>query len=57
MKRAEQEYDKWCALERAWEESRFGDMQKKAYLAGFRRAVQLAEEIVKRRMLNEHNDE
>ena len=32
--RAKVEYEKWCALERAWEESRFGVMQEKAYVTG-----------------------
>lgn len=45
--RAKQEYDKWCALERMWEESRFGAMQEKAYIAGFRKAIELVEESFK----------
>lgn len=46
--KAKQEYAKWCALERQNEESRFGSMQEKAYVAGFKRAVELVEEILKR---------
>ena len=46
--KAKQEYAKWCALERQNEESRFGTMQEKAYIAGFKRAVELVEEILKR---------
>lgn len=46
--RARQEYAKWCALERQHEESRFGTVQEKAYVAGFNRAVELAQEILKR---------
>ena len=45
--RAKAEYDKWCALERAWEESRFGVMQEKAYVTGFNRAIQLMEKFLK----------
>jgi hypothetical protein len=45
--RAKTEYDKWCALERAWEESRFGVMQEKAYVTGFNRAIQLMETFLK----------
>jgi hypothetical protein len=45
--RAKAEYDKWCALERAWEESRFGVMQEKAYVTGFNRAIQLMETFLK----------
>jgi hypothetical protein len=45
--RAKTEYDKWCALERAWEDSRFGVMQEKAYVTGFNRAIQLIEEFLK----------
>ena len=45
--RAKTEYDKWCALERAWEESRFGVMQEKAYTTGFNRAIQLMEQFLK----------
>jgi hypothetical protein len=45
--RAKAEYDKWCALERAWEESRFGVMQEKAYTTGFNRAIQLMETLLK----------
>lgn len=41
--RAKSEYNKWCALERQWEESRFGTMQEKAYTTGFNRAIQLVE--------------
>ena len=47
--KAKQEYAKWCALERMNEESRFGTMQEKAYVAGFKRAVELVEEILKRK--------
>ena len=46
--KAKQEYAKWCALEGMNEESRFGSMQEKAYVAGFKRAVELVEEILKR---------
>lgn len=46
--KAKQEYAKWCALERMNEESRFGTMQEKAYVAGFNRAIGLVEEILKR---------
>jgi hypothetical protein len=46
--RAKQEYVKWCALESLHEESRFGTMQERAYVAGFKRAVELTEEILKR---------
>lgn len=46
--RARQEYVKWCALESLREESRFGTMQERAYIAGFKRAVELTEEILKR---------
>ncbi len=42
--RAKEEYDKWCALERMHEESRFGAMQQKAYIAGFRKAIELIEQ-------------
>jgi hypothetical protein len=45
--RAKEEYDKWCALERMHEESRYGDMQQKAYIAGFRRAIELIEQSLK----------
>ena len=45
--RAKIEYGKWCALERAWEESRFGVMQEKAYVTGFNRAIQLMEKFLK----------
>jgi hypothetical protein len=45
--RAKIEYGKWCALERAWEESRFGVMQEKAYTTGFNRAIQLMETLLK----------
>jgi hypothetical protein len=45
--RAKAEYEKWCALERAWEESRFGVMQEKAYTTGFNRAIQLMEAFLK----------
>ena len=45
--RAKIEYEKWCALERAWEESRFGVMQEKAYTTGFNRAIQLMEIFLK----------
>lgn len=46
--RAKQEYAKWCALESLHEESRFGTIQEKAYVAGFKRALELVEEILKR---------
>ena len=42
--RAKEEYDKWCALERMHEESRYGATQQKAYIAGFRRAIELIEQ-------------
>jgi hypothetical protein len=45
--RAKAEYQKWCALERAWEESRFGVMEEKAYTTGFNRAIQLMEKFLK----------
>jgi len=45
--RAKVEYEKWCALERAWEESRFGVMQEKAYVTGFNRAIQLMETFLR----------
>ena len=45
--RAKIEYGKWCALERAWEESRFGVMQEKAYVTGFNRAIQLMETFLR----------
>jgi hypothetical protein len=45
--RAKAEYQKWCALERAWEESRFGVMEEKAYTTGFNRAIQLMEKLLK----------
>jgi hypothetical protein len=45
--RAKTEYEKWCALERAWEESRFGVMQEKAYVTGFNRAIQLMETFLR----------
>jgi hypothetical protein len=45
--RAKVEYQKWCALERAWEESRFGVMEEKAYTTGFNRAIQLMEKLLK----------
>jgi hypothetical protein len=45
--RAKVEYEKWCALERAWEESRFGVMEEKAYTTGFNRAIQLMEKFLK----------
>ena len=44
--RANQEYDKWCALERA-HENRFGEMEQKCYVAGFNKAVLLMEEYLK----------
>ena len=53
--KARQEYVKWCALESLREESRFGTMQERAYIAGFKRAVELAQEILKRQ--GESNDE
>ena len=46
--RAKVEYEKWCALERAWEESRFGVMEEKAYTTGFNRAIQLMEKLLKK---------
>lgn len=45
--RAKKEYGKWCALERMWEESRFGAMQEKAYIAGFSKAIELVEQSLK----------
>jgi len=45
--RAKKEYRKWCALERMWEESRFGAMQEKAYIAGFSKAIELVEQSLK----------
>ena len=45
--RAKQEYDKWCALERMHEESRYGAMQQRAYIAGFNKAVELIEQSLK----------
>ena len=45
--RAKQEYDKWCALERMHEESRYGAMQQRAYIAGFNKAVELIEKSLK----------
>jgi hypothetical protein len=45
--RAKEEYDKWCALERMHEESRYGAMPQKAYIAGFRRAIELIEQSLK----------
>jgi hypothetical protein len=45
--RAKKEYSKWCALERMWEESRFGAMQEKAYIAGFNKAIELVEQSLK----------
>jgi hypothetical protein len=45
--RAKQEYDKWCALERMHEESRFGAMQQRAYIAGFNKAIELVEQSLK----------
>lgn len=51
--RAKQEYAKWCALESLHEESRFGTVQEKAYVAGFNRAVELAQEILKRQGEND----
>ena len=54
--RAKQEYVKWCALESLREESRFGTMQEKAYIAGFKRAVELAEEILKRQGESDENN-
>jgi hypothetical protein len=43
---AKQEYEKWCGLERAWEESRYGDMQEKAYITGFNKAIELMEKYL-----------
>ena len=45
--RAKQEYDKWCALERMHEESRYGAMQQRAYIAGFTKAIELVEKSLK----------
>lgn len=45
--RAKEEYQKWCALERMHEESRFGAVQEKAYIAGFRKAIELIEHSLK----------
>ena len=45
--RAKIEYDKWCALERQWEDSRFGLVQEKAYITGFNRAIALMEQFLK----------
>lgn len=45
--RAKKEYSKWCALERMREESRFGAMQEKAYIAGFSKAIELVEQSLK----------
>jgi uncharacterized membrane protein YgcG len=45
--RAKKEYDKWCALERMHEESRFGAMQQKAYIAGFNKAIELVEQSLR----------
>jgi hypothetical protein len=45
--RAKKEYERWCALERMWEESRFGAMQEKAYIAGFSKAIELVEQSLK----------
>jgi hypothetical protein len=47
LMRAKKEYSKWCALERMWEESRFGAMQEKAYIAGFSKAIELVEQSLK----------
>ena len=50
--RAEQEYMKWCGGYSMSAEER------KAYVAGFKRAVELAEEILKRQGEDyENNDE
>ena len=45
--RAKKEYSKWCALERMREESRFGAMQEKAYIAGFSKAIELVEQYLR----------
>ena len=47
--RATEEYRKWCALERQWEESRFSPQQEKAYVTGFNRAIALMETLLKER--------
>ena len=47
--RAMEEYSKWCALERQWEESRFSPQQEKAYVTGFNRAIALMETLLKER--------
>jgi hypothetical protein len=47
LMRAKKEYSKWCALERMWEESRFGAMQEKAYIAGFSKAIELVEQSLR----------
>ena len=47
--RAKEEYEKWCALERMWEESRFGLVQEKAYITGFNKAIELMEKFLKDR--------
>jgi hypothetical protein len=54
--RARQEYVKWCALESLREESRFGTMQERAYIAGFKRAVELAKEIIKQQSEDNHEN-
>ena len=45
--RAKKEYDKWCALERQWEDSRFGIVEEKPYITGFNRAIALMEQFLK----------
>ena len=45
--RARQEYKKWCALERQWEDSRFSPEQERAYITGFSRAIELMELYLK----------
>ena len=45
--RAKQEYDKWCALEGQWEESRYSRQQELAYITGFNRAVEIMKQLIK----------
>ena len=54
--RAKEEYDKWCAHEGMWEESRFGVMPQKAYIAGFRRAIELIEQSLLKGEVNEKTE-
>jgi hypothetical protein len=44
--RAKAEYDKWCALERQYE-NRFSPEQQKAYITGFNKAIELMEQFLK----------